>query len=288
MKAPNSRTAFAFLSRATALIVTLATFAAARADENYFGYTYGSETLPRGRWELYQWVTSRSGKGDGRYRALDLQTELEHGFTDRLQGSLYLNAIQHDISGVTDFDDRDEFRFNGLQASLKYALTSPYKGGWGSAVYLEPGYRRYSSNSGEREDIFFIEPKLILQRNFAEYTIVWAINVSGEFEREHNIEENEWESELELQLSTGVSYRIAPNWFVGVEALATSAFERMHLNELGEYAIFAGPNLHYADQQWWATLTVFPQLTGWPETHGHREFEHFEKLQVRLKIGINF
>jgi hypothetical protein len=62
----------------------------------------------------------------------------------------------------------------------------------------------------------------------------------------------------------------------------------MHLDELGEYGIFAGPNLHYANQSWWATLTVLPQLTGWPENSGSRDLQHFEKLQVRLKVGVNF
>ena len=272
----------------TALIGLTALAPSTHADENYFGYTYGSETLPKGHSEVYQWVTSRTGKADGTYRALDLQTEIEHGFTDRLQGSLYLNAIQHDISQVSNFSDRDQFRFNGFQAALKYSLKSPYKDGYGLAVYLEPGYKRYSAKSGDREDIFFLEPKLIVQKNFLDGTLIWAANLSGEFEREHNLEEQKWESELELQFSTGLSYRFAPHWFAGVEALATSAFERMHLDELGEYGIFAGPNLHYAAKKWWATLTVLPQLSGWPETKGNRDLEHFEKLQVRLKVGINF
>ena len=277
------------LRTSLAVVALLAAFSTGlRADENYFGYTYGSETLPKGHWEIYQWATSRTGKADGSYHAVDLQTEIEHGFTDRLQGSFYLNAIKHDISNVTDFSDRDQFRFNGFQGSLKYSLKSPYKDGYGLAVYLEPGYKRYSAKSGDREDIFFLEPKLIIQKNFLDDSLILAANFSAEFEREHNRDENEWESELELQFSTGLSYRFAPNWFVGVEAVATSAFERMRLDELGEYGIFAGPNLHYANKQWWATLTVLPQLTGWPETNGSRDLEHFEKLQVRLKVGVNF
>lgn len=262
--------------------------AGVRADENYFGYTYGSETLPKGGWEVYQWVTSRTGKAEGSYRAIDYQTEFEHGFTDHLQGSFYLNAISHHISGVSDFANRDQFRFNGFQASVKYSLKSPYKDGYGLAVYLEPGYKRFAASSGQRTDIYFLEPKLILQKNFLDDTVIWATNLAAEFEREHNREEQKWESELELQLSSGVSYRFAPHWFAGVEGLATSAFERMRLNQLGEYAVFVGPNLHYADKKWWATVTVLSQLTGWPETHGSRELEHFEKLQIRLKVGINF
>ena len=269
-------------------LLALALAPAIRADENYFGFSYGADTLPKGKSEIYQWITSRTGKADGSYAALDLQTEIEHGFTDRLQGSLYLNAAHHDISGVTGFSDRNATVFNGVQASLKYNLRSAERGGWGVAVYLEPGYKTHSGNSGEREDIYFLEPKLILQHNFRDDTVVWAINLSGEFEREKEISSGEWESELELEASTGVSYRFAPGWFGGVEAVYTSAFERMHLDELGEDALFAGPSLHYAAPRWWATLAVLPQLAGWPENKGERNLDNFEALRVRLKVGYNF
>ncbi|MBW8781933.1 MAG: hypothetical protein JF599_08605 [Verrucomicrobia bacterium] len=270
------------------LLALLCTAAAVRADENYFGYTYGADTLPKGRSEIYQWITSRTGKADGSYSALDLQTEIEHGFTDRLQGSLYLNAISHDISGGSGFSDRNSTNFNGLQGSLKYNLKSADRGGWGVAVYFEPGYKRFAASSGDRTDIYFFEPKVIVQKNYLDDTLVWATNFSSEFEREHDLVSNEWESELELELSTGLSYRFAPGWFAGVEALATSAFEKMHLDEMGEYAIFAGPNLHYAATRWWATLTVLPQLTGWPVNKGDRNLDNYEALQVRLKVGYNF
>ncbi|SRR5258708_3965502 len=276
------------LKSAMLVAVLLGFLFQARADENYFGYSYGAETLAKGHWEVYQWSTYRTGKADGTYHALDLQTEIEHGFTDRLQGSLYLNADSHYVSNVSDFENRDHISFNGIQGSLKYNLTSPYKDGFGLAVYLEPGYKLHNANSGERVDTFFLEPKLILQKNFLDDSVIWVTNFSGEFEREHHLEGKFWESELELQLSTGVSYRFAPNWFAGLEALGTSAFEHMHLDALGEYSLFAGPNLHYANRKWWATLTVLPQLSGWPETKGIRDLDHYEKLQVRLKVGVNF
>lgn len=275
----------------TALLGTLALLCASpavRADENYFGYTYGSDTLPKGRSEIYQWITSRTGKADGSYSALDLQTEIEHGFTDRLQGSLYLNAISHDISGVTGFTDRNATNLNGLQVELKYNLRSVDRGGWGVAVYLEPAYKRYDASSGDRTNIWSLEPKLILQHNYLDDTLVWAINLGGEFEREHNLVADAWESELELEASTGLSYRLAPGWFAGLEAVATSAFEKMHLDDLGEYAVFAGPDLHYAAARWWATLTVLPQITGWPENKGSRNLDNFEALQIRLKVGYEF
>ena len=258
------------------------------ADENYFGYTYGAETLPKGRSELYQWATFRSGKADGTYRAVDLLTEFEYGFTDRLQGSLYVNAIRHEISGVTDLTNRDQFRFNGLQVAFKYNVKSPYKDGYGLALYVEPGYKRFSRRSGDRQDTFFFETKVITQKNFLEDTLIWATNFSAELEREHNLVERAWETELELTLSTGLIYRLAPHWFVGTEAVVVSAFERADPGKLGEYAVFLGPNIHYAAKRWWFTVTALSHLTGWPENSGSRDLEHFEKLEVRLKVGLNF
>ena len=252
-----------------------------------FGYTYGSETLPQGHWELYQWATFRSGKADGRYHAADYQTEIEYGFTDRLQGSLYLNAVRHDVAGVSGFTDRDQFRFNGIQGSLKYRVLSPYKDGCGLAYYLEPGYQRYSRKSGEREDIFFLEAKVITQKNFLDDTVIWAANFSAELERAHDIAGHEWETELELGLTTGLSYRFAPGWSAGAEAVFVAAFERADPGGLGEYGVFLGPSVHYARARWWFTATTLAQVSGWPGNSG-RNLDNFEKLEVRLKLGLNF
>src|SRR5258708_39932296 len=59
-----------------------------RGDENYFGYSYGSETLPKGKWELYSLTTGRFGKGTGSYSAFDRKQEVEYGVTDRFQIAL--------------------------------------------------------------------------------------------------------------------------------------------------------------------------------------------------------
>ena len=265
---------------------------ALRADENTLGFTYGAETLPKGASEVYQIVTSRTGKADGHYSALDLQTEIEHGFTDKLQGSLYLNAISHDISGVPNTSDRDQTAFNGVQVSVKYNLRSADRGGWGVAVYLEPGYKRYSGRSGKREDIYFLEPKLILQRNFLDDTLIWSTNLGAEVEREQDLgrgsSHGDWESELELEASSGVSYRFAPGWFAGVEGLYKSAYAHMQLDEMSENAFFFGPNFHYANARWWATLAVLPQITGWPENKDTRNLHNYEALMIRLKLGLHF
>src|SRR5687768_9571434 len=73
----------------------------AAADENLFGYVRGAETLPKGANELYQFVTLRSDKDAGHYRAFNLQTEYEHGVTDRFQVGGAIKAQSIDTSGLT-------------------------------------------------------------------------------------------------------------------------------------------------------------------------------------------
>jgi hypothetical protein len=62
----------------------------AHADEQLFGWVLGSETLPAGHAEAYEFLTYRTGKAEGTYRALDTETEFEYGFTDQFQASLSL------------------------------------------------------------------------------------------------------------------------------------------------------------------------------------------------------
>ena len=55
-------------------------------------------------------------------------------------------------------------------------------------------------------------------------------------------------------------------------------------------AAFVGPSLHYGAERWWATLTVMPQIAGWPDSRGigGLTLDDHERLEVRLKLGYNF
>ena len=285
----------AFMKRLTvaAAAIAAANFfpAAAWADENIFAYSYGSETLPQGGTEAYLWATDRRGKGAGDYDAQDYKLELEHGFSDRLQASLYMNFISHHIDGLEpELEDVDrDFAWNGMQAAFKYALTSPYKDGIGVAVYVEPGFARYSRKSGERETQLMLETKLLLQKNFLQDRLVWVGNITAEQEFEHE-EGDEWESELEFELSSGLAFNVAPGWHLGAEGRYTSAYENFPEEfEREDYALFFGPTVHYAARKWWATLSYQPQISGGPDVRsGSRNLADYEKREVRLKLGYNF
>src|SRR4249919_2857614 len=180
---------------AAACLLSLFAFSgAAQADENYFGYSYGSETLPAGRNEAYLWWTQRTGKGAGDYRANDVQLEYEHGWTDTFQTSFYLTGRAYDYSGGAIVDEETgeaktldrNLDFDGVKASMKWSLRSPERNGYGLALYLEPEYLTQHRPDGERFKEVGIETKLILQKNFLDGQVVTAYNLTlePEWERE--------------------------------------------------------------------------------------------------------
>lgn len=270
----------------------------AQADEQYFGYTYSAEVLPKGETETEIWATDRRGKQDGHYDAQDYKFELEHGFTDRLTVSGYANFVSHHIHDDPKLERTNrDFAFQGLSAEFKYNILSPYRNGFGLTLYAEPGWSRIHSIEGEKGTEYELELKAILQKNFLDDRLVWAANLTlePEWEKEKEVDdesgavEREWEKELKVEVSTGLSYRVAPRWFLGVEGRYSSVYpdwtEGLHRET---YAVFAGPAVHYAGKKWWATLSYQPQLFGAPSPGGSRALDEFEKRGLRLKLGYNF
>lgn len=267
----------------------------AHADENYFGYVYGAETLPAGKNEAYFWLTHRTGKGEGHYDAQDLELEFEHGWSDRFQTSFYLTARAHDIRGTALEDEetgegivrKRDMDFDGAKVAFKWNLRSPFKDGYGLALYVEPEYSGIDKVSGERVRELAVETKLIVQKNFLDDQLVAAYNLTlePEWEREHG----EWEKELSVENSAGLSYRFAPNWYAGLETRVHMEYPDYGARE--HWAWFAGPTLHYGGQRWWATLTWMPQVKGGPveaDRSRRLHLEEHEEQETRLKVGINF
>jgi len=270
----------------------------AQADERYFGYVYAAEAMPKGETEAELWVTDRRGKAEGHYDAQNYRLELEHGFTDRLTIAGYANFVSHHVRGLEDDEriDRD-FAFQGLSAEFKYNVLSPYKDGFGLTLYAEPGWSRIHSVEGEKGTEYELELKAILQKNFLDDKLIWATNLTfePEWEKEREIDpdtletETEWEKELKLEVSTGLSYRVAPGWFAGVEGRYSSVYpDWTHGLHRETYAVFAGPAVHYAGKHWWVTASYQPQLFGKPSPGRSLALDEFEKRELRLILGYEF
>ncbi|KQZ44234.1 DUF6662 family protein [Duganella sp. Root1480D1] len=276
------------------------------ADENLFGYVRGSEVLPKGSGEFYQWVTQRNNKGSGHYRAVDTKTEVEYGVTDRFQVSAEVNGLAVKsqgllINGYLPKDIDSNLRLQGFEVAAKYNFLSPAKDDFGLSAYTSFEYGRLDVHSGQKKRELEFEAQLQAQKYFLEGQLTWVGNIGlrAAHEKRQAIadlpEGFEWPTDPEMEISTkigtGLSYRFAPGWYAGAEAL----FENEYETEVGQerWSIFGGPSLHYGGKQWWATLTVFRQLRGGGERYDGQPAKQLHLIErtrneLRLKVGYNF
>lgn len=285
-----------------------------QAGETPFGYIYTTDTHPQGRWEFEQWATLRTGKPHGDYNLWQLREEIEYGVTDNFQLSGYVNwlsvnAFRDKVDGTTggafvpegaDPNKRySSTRFDTVSLEGIYRLLSPYKDPLGLALYLEP-----SVGPDRRE----VETKLLLQKNFFDDQLIIAGNATLAWEWEHKSgnpladpaevdARPRWEKDVELEFTTGASYRVATGWYAGLEFRNHNVYKGHSLGNQEFTSFFAGPSVHYSTEGWWATLTVLPQLPlgrAYTEdqkaelVHDRIYSDDHEQMEIRLRAGVTF
>lgn len=273
------------------------------ADENLLGYTTGAETLPQGASEAYLWITHHGDKRRGSYAMQSIRAEYEYGFTDRLNGAIYLNGYRHDYdcgagcAGPTDDPEitgsKDSFQLSGFSLEAKKMLLSPYKDDLGVALYGEVTYDSVDSITGEKGTGFEVEGKVIFQKPYMDGQLQWVSNIELEAESWNPDGAGGTEYAIAPRFRTGVAYRFAPNWFVGAEGWVDAEVLKPAGEswEFDHWDMFAGPSIHYGGRDWWATLTWAPQIAGSNESDDNSTGQHLadhEKYEVRLKLGYNF
>jgi hypothetical protein len=267
-------------------VVALATLLAAMTPavmgtERFFTYSYEPETLPKGAYEIEQWFTLRAGRnstvGQKNYNKWEFRTELEYGVTDNYSVSLYVNESYENFRDPSTRRSTHDLCWDGLSIENRYMVLNPATRPVGLTLYLEP---RYDGKNAE------LEQKIILGQRHGDWK--WAFNLTHATEWEEHFKETEGE----VELSTVLTRFLGKHWAVGLEA-------RDH-NELPEYkiwensALYIGPVVNYHRANWWATLTVMPQIWGEtfhnenPDNNRHLELEGHERWNARLIVGFSF
>lgn len=276
------------------------------AGENLLGYTAGAEPLPKGALEFYQILTQRSDKGQGSYNATDSSTELEYGVSHRfaISAAVIGHAIDTKgliIGGYLPEEKNKSFSLSGLEATAKYSFLTPALNDFGLSTTVGFDYDTIDKHSGQDKETISVNLGLQLQKYFNDGQLVWLGNVDMETTHatrakiEGINDEEEWptkpEMEIGLGASTGLSYRFAPNWSIGAEAIYESEYE----TEVGQerWSLFAGPSIHYGDKHFWSTLTFLSQLSGGGEQYENQSDTSLHliektKQEMKLKIGYNF
>lgn len=287
----------------------------ASADEQFFAYAQTAEVIPQGGKQIYQWITHRQGRSQGSFNAQDYRTEFEYGLTNRLQGSLYVNARSFHIKDSAPIEDgeptypnrNDSIRFDGFSAALKYNILSPFipnkLGNIGLAFYIEPGYARVFNVTGESMTTPYLETKIIVQKNFFEERLVAVFNIENDFVKRKIVGgDGLWQNDLELNFYAGLSYLVRSNWYIGFEGRYHSEYPQTYdvssfatMPRYGfkqQHVMWVGPNVHYATKYWWFTLTWLTQIGGNATNNDYKSGNLYlvdhERNEFRLKIAYNF
>ncbi len=223
-----------------------------RAAERRFAFSYEATTMPRGAWEFEPWTTFKHYSDRD---VFEFRYELEYGVTDRFQLGAYLSDWSYEDGG------RAEWQHAGLEGI--YTLTNPATDWLASALYGEVLIG---------PEAFKLEGKLLLQKNFGSFTLVYNAIIEAEWEGQGYDEKvGVWENTL------GLCYNISPGFSIGVEAVHELEFEDWA--DAGDHVVFVGPNLSWRSKNCYATLAGLFQASnvdGEPES------------QVRLLLGFDF
>jgi len=263
-------------SRLPALL-SLALCSAAAANERHFAYLYETAVLPPGGREIEVSNTWRYGR-DRHYAALDHRLEFEAGISDRVMSSFYLNwsnVTAEAAAGGTE----SQFKWEGVSNEWKWKLSDPVADPLGFALY---GELTYSTEA------FELEAKTLFDKKIG--NLLLAANLVAEGEFEDGADETELE-EIELEADLGASYAVTPHFSVGLELRNQNEIAKEAGGEEMEWensALFLGPNVSYATDNWWVTLSVLPQLPALMKEGGGSMFELNDHEYVNARLLFSF
>jgi hypothetical protein len=252
---------------------------AALANRRHFTYTYESAVLPKGSHELEIWNTVRLNRKDF-FRGLDTRSEFEFGLGGNFQTSLYLN-VSSELDNAGGIDQTF-----GFSNEWKYKLLDAAADPFGLALYGEGSY-----TNSEIE----LEGKIILDKQIDQF--LFAFNAVGEHSFVSGLTDSgimTTQTEEVMELDGGIAYFLSQNFTVGIEA-------RNHIKRPpgleggGTYsALFIGPSLSFAGPNWWAALSVMPQITGSAKSQDNilspdkLDLNEHEKLEARIVLAFEF
>jgi hypothetical protein len=281
-----------------------------RADEPLFGFSYTTDLLPKGKFELEQWSTTRFDKAPGgKFWLQENKTEEEYGMRDNLQLSLYeiydsttsyhngpfgatVPAEQFSYYNPGPDDHFHATKFIGVAGEAIYRLWSPYTHPVGLAVYEEPTF-----GAGFIES----ESKIILQKNFRDDRLVLAANLTyaPEWRRlaDPDTRQVGIQEETDANIDLGASYRFMRKWSAAFELYNEREFNSYNFTHESNSGYYLGPTIHYAGKNFFVTANYDQQMP-WASRHvdtvpggivGGRIVDNdFERHRVRIKFGWYF
>lgn len=284
---------------AAAVCVALPAF----AGEGSFGWIYTLDLQPKGELEFEQRLQLTRQQASGTYDFWRSRSELAYGLTDNLQIGAYVNAYSINASKnytnseacpsgpctagfgvpVGAGEHYSSQRIDGGSLEAIWRITNPVTSPVGVGLYAD-------ATLGKLSDEY--EARLIIQSNFLDDSLTIASNVVYAAEKLKFFDSRGASKEAMVDVLAGVSYRFAPRWSAGFEYRFHNDFNGYGLDQHSQAAHFGGPNMHYAEKDFWVTAAWRHQFggscygSGTTECSGGYVWDSHGRDEFILRLGI--
>ena len=274
------------------------------AGEGSFGWLYTLDLQPKGTLEFEQKIDLTKGQAAGTYNLWKTKTGLEYGVTNDFQLTGYLNGYSvnanHNYTncgsdpspctggfGVPESASGHAFnktQFEGASVEGVWRVLNPVLSPVGVGLYAEMSKGKFADA---------LETRLLMQSNCLDDRLVLAVNVIAEMEK-YKFAGTTPSKESMIDVLYGATYRFAPKWFAGIEGRFHNDFTGYNFDTHTQRANFIGPNLHYAEKDWWVTAAWRYQIggkcfgDGVGECSDGKVWDSHGKNQFIVKVGVPF
>jgi len=291
-------------------------------DENLWLYTKGTKTREQGSFEFKLGGIARLGKREGSYTFFDMRPELEYGITDKLTVGASFFVFHHNYDNVpwapmvdTQGGPGGSFKdtsIGGWATFLKYNFTNPFEDWLGVSAALAYDRRYYYRLDHAEIDQDTLAPQIFLQKSLMDDRLQWAFRGVAEFEKRTS--PGVLEEEIAFDLSTGLSYGLTDELWIGVETRWQSDFlspeedgnppegkpsnwdwGKWALGDQFQWGMYVGPTIHWdpADTEWWVTGGALWQVAGWsadgPDaSSAGKNWDEHEEAHVGILFGYEW
>lgn len=272
----------------TTVLILLTMAGASHAQDRVFAYTYQTNVLNKGDFDIEFQNTFSTGK-KGAYspyvfgRHLDQRLELEVGLGKKVMTAFYINSELFNFADTASTGMNQELKIS-FSNEWKWKSSDPAANRIGFAIYEEI---EVGGNNIESETKLIFDKRW--QKDLLAFNMVGVYEIEKEIERENNITKAEWESSSPVSFYLAYMHFFKPEIGLGLEARNNNDITKNEgwINSV----LFAGPSLHASIGNFFTNLSVLPQLINLRKTvaaPGNRDLNAYEQAEVRLLVGYSF
>ncbi len=272
----------------TLLGIIITTASLSFAQDRFFAYTYQTNVLNKGDFDMEFQNTFTTGK-QGAYspyvfgQHLNQRLEFEIGLGRNIQTSFYLNSELFNYADTSSTEMNKELKIS-FSNEWKLKFSDPVADAVGFAIYEE---LEFGGNNFESETKLLFDKRW--QKDLLAFNIVGTYEIEKQITRENNITKASWTNNSPIELDFGYMHFFNPNISLGLEVRNNNAITKE--NGWINSVLFAGPAFHASIGKFFTNITCLPQIYNFYKTDaapGNLDLNNFEQLEVRALIGYSF